>query len=214
MRFKSYSVALGVFMLSAALVCGAGSDTKRGSGSKAKAAGSQSKAHSHDNYVVDSTHARIGFTIDHLIISKVHGQFKDYEASVQVHDGVLVSAEAVIKVASIDTGIKKRDQHLMAPDFFDAAKYPTITFKSKSVKSKDIVIGDLTIRDVTREVELKYSLKGPIKDPWGNTKVGFEGSCEIDRTEFGLTYSQAMEAGGLVVGKKVELQINVEAAKK
>jgi polyisoprenoid-binding protein YceI len=218
MRFKALSVALGASMLSAAMVYGAGSDSKRGTGSKvgsgSKPAGSHAKAHSHDNYVVDTTHARVGFSIDHLMISKVQGAFKDYEASLHMHGGTLASATAVIKVASVDTGNKKRDQHLLAPDFFDAAKYPTITFKSKSVKGKDILIGDLTIRDVTKEVELKYTVKGPVKDPWGNTKVGFQGSCEIDRTEYGLTYSAAMEAGGLVVGKMVTLQIDLEAAKK
>ncbi len=211
MRIRILSTAMLACVLSAALAIGAGSDSKRGSGSKA--AGSHGKAHVHENYAVDSTHARIGFAIDHLVISKVQGAFSEYEASMHLHDGKLASVEAVIKVKSVDTGIKQRDQHLLAPDFFDAAKFPEITFKSTAVKG-DVLVGDLTIRDVTKAVQLKYTLKGPVKDPRGNTKIGLQASGEIDRTEFGLTYSQAMDAGGLVVGKNVALQIDVEAARK
>jgi len=159
----------------------------------------------------------VGFRVDHLVISKVNGEFKDYKATLHVDGKTLTAATAEIKVASVDTGIKDRDKHLLGADFFDAEKHPTITFTCKSTKKKagkDVLVGDLTLHGVTKEIELAYELKGPIKDPWGNTKVGFAASGTISRKAFGLTWSKKLETGGLVVGDEVELLIDVEAAKK
>ena len=170
-----------------------------------------------DRYEVDPTHATIGFEVSHLVISKVRGHFKEYSASLLLdEDGTLLEAEAVIQTQSIDTGVKKRDNHLRNADFFDVSTYPEIMFKSTSIEEKNgatLMIGDLTIRGVSKQIELPYKLLGPIKDPWGNTKIGLEASTTIDRTEFGLTWNKALEAGGVVVGDEVELQINLEAAK-
>lgn len=166
-----------------------------------------------DTYKVDATHATIGFRVSHLVISKVNGQFNDYDATLELADGkTLTGATATIKTASIDTEVAKRDDHLRSPDFFDAAKYPEITFTSKKVTANNI-FGDLTIRGITKEVSLRYTLSGPVKDPWGNTKVGLEATGTISRKEFGLTWNQMLEAGGAVVGDEVELLINVEAAR-
>lgn len=170
-----------------------------------------------DQYIVDPTHATIGFEVSHLVISKVRGHFKEYSASLLLDEsGTLLEAEAVIQVKSMDTGVKKRDEHLGSADFFDVSTYPEITFKSTSVENRNgasVIIGDLAIHGVSKQVELPYKLLGPIKDPWGNTKVGLEISATINRTDFGLTWNKALEAGGVVVGEEVELQINLEAAK-
>lgn len=170
-----------------------------------------------DRYTVDPTHATIGFEVSHLVISKVRGHFKEYSASLTLDEaGTLLEAEAVIQVKSIDSGVKKRDAHLQSADFFDASTFPEITFKSTSVENREgagVMIGDLAIRGVSKKIELPYKLFGPIKDPWGNTKVGLEASATVNRTDFGLTWNKALEAGGVVVGEEVELQINLEAAK-
>ena len=170
-----------------------------------------------DRYEVDPTHATIGFEVSHLVISKVRGHFKEYSASLQLdEDGTLLEAEAVIQTKSIDTGVKKRDEHLRNADFFDISTYPEITFKSTSIEDRDgttVMIGDLAIHGVSKQVEMPYKLLGPIKDPWGNTKIRLEASTTVNRADFGLTWNKALEAGGVVVSEKVELQINLEAAK-
>ena len=186
---------------------GQASDSK---GSDAK--GSHAKMHKSDTYVVDNTHASIGFKISHLVISKVAGGFNDYEASLDVDGDHLHGASATIKVASIDTNNDKRDGHLRSPDFFDAEKFPEITFTATTIQSRTMT-GDLTIKGITKAVALSYELKGPIRDPYGNTKVGFTATGTINRQDFGLTWSKALESGGLVVGDEVELHIDVEAAK-
>ncbi|MBU0679340.1 MAG: YceI family protein [Verrucomicrobia bacterium] len=167
-------------------------------------------------YSIDKSHASLGFAVKHLVISKVRGEFRDFDGTLTLGDeNALVSATAAIRAASIDTGNKDRDDHLRTPDFFAVANYPEITFASKSTEQrggKDVLVGDLTLHGVTKEVALEYSLSGPITDPWGNTKIGFEASTVIDRTQFGLTWNKALETGGLVVGTDVEISINFEAA--
>ena len=164
-------------------------------------------------FTVDKTHASIGFSISHLLISKVKGHFNDYEASLALDDdNQLLRAEATIQVNSIDTGIEKRDAHLLEADFFEAETFPTITFVSKEVRD-DVIVGDLKIRDETREVELPYEIKGPITDPWGNTKLGFSASHTINRMDYGIAWNSQTETGGLVVGEDVELTIDMEFTK-
>ncbi len=175
-----------------------------------------SGAYAQDTYTIDNTHAHIGFEIPHMVISNVKGAFNEYEASLTLKDDKLQSAEATLQVSSIDTKNKKRDEHLKSGDFFDAKGFPAITFKSTGVSQKagkHILTGDLTIRDVTKSVNLTYILKGPVKDPWGNTKVGLEAGTIINRKDFGLTWSKALESGGLVVGNAVTLKMDMEFAK-
>ena len=170
-----------------------------------------------DTYESDVTHAHVGFEISHMVISKVKGNFDKHSSSLVVNKGKLESVNATIEIGSINTRNEKRDKHLRQPDFFDAEKYPSMTFTSTAIsgkKGKGVITGDLTIRDVTKSVQLPYKLTGPIKDPYGNTKIGLEASGEIDRSEFGLTYSKALESGGLMIGNEVTLDINMEFAKK
>ena len=168
-------------------------------------------------YKIDPTHAEIGFAVTHLVISTVKGRFNDFDVTLTLDDnGKLAKADATIKAASIDTGIKKRDDHLRNADFFDVEKYPKITFKNvKAVErdGKSVLIGEFTIRDVTKKLVLPYTLKGPIVDPWGNKKIGFEASAVINRKDFGVAWNMKTETGAWVVGEEVELLINFESTK-
>lgn len=170
-----------------------------------------------DTYKGDPAHASVGFAISHMVISKVKGSFGEFEATVTLNDdGELASAQADIKVASLDTANTKRDEHLRSPEFFDVDNHPSITFESTGTVMREelkLVQGKLTIHGVTKDVEFPYSIKGPVKDPWGNTKVGFAMNGTINRKDYGLTWSKVLETGGLVVGEEVELIIDVEFAK-
>ena len=170
-----------------------------------------------DTYKIDPSHAEIGFSVAHLVISKVKGHFNEFEGSLVLDEnGKLSKAEATIQAKSIDTGLKKRDDHLRSPDFFSADEFPLITFKNvKVVKKgeKELMLGEFTIRDVTKKLELPFVLKGPIKDPWGNHKIGLEATATINRKDFGVAWNQKTETGAWVVGEEVELLINFEATK-
>lgn len=174
-------------------------------------------ANAQTTYTADKAHAYIGFTIDHLVISKVKGQFKDYTATLELDENNnLLESAALIKVASIDTGIDKRDEHLRSADFFDVAQFPEMSFESRTVTEQDgkkVIVGDLIIRGVAKEITLPYEIKGPIQDPSGNTKIGFQAGTTINRADFGLTWNRAIEAGGVVVGEEVELVIDMEFQK-
>lgn len=167
-------------------------------------------------YNSDPTHASIGFSVPHLVISKVKGSFTDFSASLKTDDsGKLTAASAVIKVDSISTANEDRDKHLKSADFFDSASFPEIRFESTAVEGsgEDYSLkGNLTIRDITKEVVLPAKVRGPVQDPWGNTKIGFETSITIDRTQYGLTWSKALETGGLVVGNEVDIHVDLEFA--
>jgi len=166
-------------------------------------------------FEVDPSHASVGFKIEHLVISKVKGEFRDFTATLVLDDeGLLNQASSNIKVTSIDTGITKRDDHLRSADFFDVNKYPEMSFKSKGVKQSggnNVLVGDLTIHGVTREVELPFKIKGPVKGPAGETRIGFEASTVINRKDYGLTWNKTLEAGGVLVGEELELLIDLEA---
>ncbi len=166
-------------------------------------------------YTVDPQHAEIGFSIRHMVISNVKGFFETYEADFKVDENNrLTAAKAVIQTASIDTKIEKRDNHLRSPDFFDAVKFPTITFNSTSVKKTEgnsfVMTGDLTIRGITRAVSLDGEITGPVKDPWGNVRMGIILTGKILRKDFGLTWNKVLETGGLLVGESVNLTIEGE----
>jgi len=164
---------------------------------------------------IDPAHSGVEFVVTHLMISKVRGRFSDISGTV-VTDGTPEGSriEAEIGTASITTNDAGRDTHLRSGDFFDVEKFPKIRFVSTAVKptgdDEFVVTGDLTIRDVTRPVEMKVTSEGSTKDPWGNDRAGFSGSLKIDRREFGLTWNQALEAGGVMVSNDVRLTIDVE----
>lgn len=169
-------------------------------------------------YNVDPSHTVIGFEVAHMVITKVTGRFADYQASVVMdpEKQEFKSMEASIKTASIQTNELKRDDHLKSPDFFDSEKFPAITFKMKSYKKQGdqyVAVGDLTIRDVTKEVTLTGSFNGTVKDFRGDTRAGFSAEGTIDRKDFGLTWNKIVDNNVLVVGDKVKLKLEVECIK-
>jgi polyisoprenoid-binding protein YceI len=169
-----------------------------------------------DTYNIDPTHSNVGFAVTHMVINTVRGKFTEFTGTVSLEGNQVKEASGTIQAKSIDTGIERRDNHLRSPDFFDAAKFPTITFQSKRIEkqgSENVLVGDFTMHGVTKEISLPVSIKGPIKDPWGNSRIGLQARAKVNRREYGLKYSQALEAGGLVVGDEVELEINAEAVK-
>ena len=168
-------------------------------------------------WAIDSYHSSVTFTIRHMM-SKVRGQMKIKEGWLEVDDDNLSSAtvDVVLDAATIDTGVEMRDNHLRSADgHFDVANYPTITFKSKRIEGTDRsnfnVIGDLTIHGISKEVALSASFNGEGKDPWGNRRVSFEAETKLNRKDYNLTWNQALEAGGFVLGDEVKLEIGVEA---
>jgi polyisoprenoid-binding protein YceI len=166
-------------------------------------------------YTIDHEHTDVGFSVRHMVISNVKGFFETYEADFDVDkNNRLTTAKAVIQAASIDTKIEKRDNHLRSPDFFDVAKFPTITFNAATVKHTEgnsfVLTGDLTIRGITRAVSLEGEINGPVKDPWGNVRMGIILRGKILRKDFGLTWNKVLETGGLLVGESVTMTIEGE----
>jgi len=163
------------------------------------------------NYNIDTSHSSVGFKVKHLMISYVKGSFDSFNGSFDYDEktNTLKSLNGTIEVSSINTSNKKRDDHLRAPDFFDVEKYPKITFELKSIKG-DKVSGILTMRNISKMVILDFENNGTIKDPWGNTRAGFELIGKIKRSDFGLTWNKVLEAGGVAVGDIVKLDIQIE----
>ena len=169
-------------------------------------------------YGFDLSHSRVGFVVRHLMVSKVRGQFAQFEGTVVVAENPTDSkVEVAIDAASIDTRDETRDNHLRSADFFEADSNPKLTFAStavRHVKGNDFEVdGDLTIHGTTKPVTLKVELEGVLTDPWGMSRAGFTASTELDREEWGLTYNQALEAGGVVIGKKITIEIEAEIVK-
>ena len=168
------------------------------------------------SWSVDTSHSSVGFSVRHMMVSRVSGEFQDFEAEVDLDPNNLEDSHvrAVIDTGSIDTGDDERDEHLRSDDFFAAGEYPSIEFESKEISSNGDgefeVTGDLTIRDETRTVTLTGTQQGPAEDPWGGRVVGYSLEGEIDRGDFGLTWNQALETGGVLVGKEVSLEIDAE----
>jgi polyisoprenoid-binding protein YceI len=152
------------------------------------------------------------------MVTKVRGRFAQFEGSITIaEDPKASTAEATIQTASVDTGTADRDTHLRSGDFFDVEKFPTITFRNARVLSQDgtefKVAGDLTIKDVTREVVLDVELDGVAQDPWGGTRLAVTAKTEIDRGDWGLTWNVSLETGGVLVSKKVRIEIEAQAAR-
>lgn len=166
---------------------------------------------------IDGAHTQSTFAVRHMVISTVRGEFQKTSGVVKLDEGDLArsSVEATIDVASLRTREEKRDAHLRSPDFFDAQKYPTITFKSSKVEKagdRYRVAGDLTLHGVTKPVVLDAAISPEVKDPWGMTRRGIQASTKIDRQDFGLRWNQAVEAGP-VVGDEVTIEIDAEIVK-
>lgn len=169
---------------------------------------------------VDRMHSTLGFGVKHMMVSTVRGTFNSFTAGVQVvgDDPTTAKVNVSIDVASIDTGVEMRDNDLRSANFFEVAKFPNITFVSKKVERTPAglrLTGDLTIRDVTREVVLDVTdVSGPMKDQRGKERMGAHAATTINRRDFGLTYGAALETGGLVVANEVALSLDVELVKK
>jgi polyisoprenoid-binding protein YceI len=166
-------------------------------------------------WTIDPSHSEVGFSVRHLLISKVRGKFTNFEATFVTGENPLdTSVTATAEVVSIDTNDENRDGHLRTNDFFDAPTYPQITFVSTGVRLDGgdyKVDGELTIKGVTKLVTFDFEFGGFVSDPYGNYKAGFSASTEIDRTDFGITWNAALETGGVMVGDKVTITIEVEA---
>lgn len=168
------------------------------------------------SWQLDKAHSGINFVARHMMVANVRGTFKEFEAELKLDPENLEKGEInfMIKAGSVDTQQPDRDNHLRSPDFFDVQKFPYITFKSKKIKldsGSARIVGDLTIKDVTKEIEVIGELSGPIKDPYGNIRIGFEGNLSVNRKEFGLNWNMLLEGGGLIVGDIVKVEIFAEA---
>jgi polyisoprenoid-binding protein YceI len=167
-------------------------------------------------FTLDTAHTAVGFVARHLMVSKVRGSFTEVSGVITIAEQPLESSvTVVIAAASINTGSPDRDQHLRSNDFLDLDNHPEITFRSTRVASHSgtdfVLAGELTIRGVTREVELAVRYDGLAKNPWNQEIVAFTATTEIDREEFGITWNAALETGGVLVGRKVQIEISAEA---
>jgi polyisoprenoid-binding protein YceI len=170
-------------------------------------------------FTIDPTHTSVGFVARHLMVSKVRGKFSQVTGEITIADDPLQSTvEVHIPAASIDTGVTDRDNHLRSADFLDVEHYPELVFANARVKDLDgnefKLVGDLTIRDVTREVVLDAEFEGVARSPYGHEVIGFSAATEIDRDEYNVTWNVALETGGVMVGKKVKIEISGEAVRK
>lgn len=173
----------------------------------------------HMSWQLDNSHSQVTFAVKHMMISTVRGKFESFaaDADIDLSDLSRSKVRGTAQVASINTGDAQRDGHLKSPDFFDAENSPEIVLESKSVKvsGEDLTVeADLTIRGVTKPVTLKGEYSGPAQDPWGNNRVGVSVVAEINREDFGLNWNQVLEAGGVLVGKKVKIEIDAEFIQK
>jgi len=167
-------------------------------------------------WTIDPSHSTVGFVARHLMVAKVRGHFTEFAGTITIADDRLQSAvEATVQIASIQTNDSGRDGHLLSPDFLDAAQFPTMALRSTGISvSRDhyVLHTDLTIKGVTKSVDFALEFDGVATDPWGNTKAGFTAEAEVNRKQWGLEWNVALEAGGVLVGDKVKIVLEIEAA--
>ncbi|MGW2364285.1 YceI family protein [Streptomyces sp. NPDC001667] len=170
-------------------------------------------------YTVDPTHSSIGFTVRHAMVTNVKGSFTEHEGTLRLDgsDPSRSTASLDVRIESVDTGMKDRDAHLRGADFFEAERFPLMTFRSTTAQQlggdRYRITGDLTIKDVTRPLSIDLEFNGSATDVYGNERVGFEGSAEILRSDWGLTWNAALETGGVMVSDKVKLTFDISAVK-
>jgi polyisoprenoid-binding protein YceI len=167
---------------------------------------------------VDPDHSTIEFRVSHMVVSKTTGRFMDYAGFIEMdaEAGTVKGIEATIKTGSVNTHHEKRDAHLRNADFFDVEHYPTMTFRLKSQKKTAdgyTAVGDLTLRGVTKEITLVGHFNGTTKDPWGNTRAGFNAEGKLNRKDFGMVWNKSLDSGGLVVGDEVQIRLDIECIK-
>jgi polyisoprenoid-binding protein YceI len=172
-----------------------------------------------NNWNLDTVHSGINFSVRHMVVSKVRGRFTKFTGNVELDESDLARSvvEATIDASSIDTGTAQRDDHLRSADFFDVEHFPQIGFRSTGIEKlggdRYRLTGELTIRDVSREIALDVEYGGRGKDPWGNERVGFTAKGSLDRKDFGLKWNQALETGGVLVSDRVEIELELQAVK-
>jgi polyisoprenoid-binding protein YceI len=168
---------------------------------------------------IDTSHSGVHFTVRHMVFAKVHGRFTRWTGSIEIDEQNLAASKVSVDIetASIDTSEEKRDGHLRTADFLDVEQFPKITFQSTKVEAhgeSDLrVTGDLTLHGVTKPVTLAVERLGKGKDPWGNERSVFSGTVSIDRKDFGLKWNQALETGGVLVGDRVDISLEIEGVK-
>ncbi|MDQ1304657.1 MAG: hypothetical protein QG671_484 [Actinomycetota bacterium] len=171
------------------------------------------------SYTLDPSHSRLGFVARHAMVTKVRGSFDDFAGSITLdtENPAESKAEVTMQVASVDTRNQQRDEHLRTNDFFDAPNFPEITFVSTGVSQTGPdsfdVVGDLTIKGVTKSVTVAFEFTGAATDPFGNDRVGFEGTTTINRTDFGVNFNAKLDAGGVLVGEKITIELEISAIK-
>lgn len=169
-----------------------------------------------ETWKIDAIHSTIGFSVSHLVISKISGNFREFEGTIEFDGKNLAggSVELTAMIASVDTDNEKRDGHLKSAEFFDGGEFPTMSFKSTSVEvgngNEFKLIGDLTIKDVTKEVTFDCVLNGLINDPWGDTRAGFSAKTTINRQDFGVSWNKTLDTGGFMVGNDVTISLDLE----
>src|SRR6266542_43385 len=187
--------------------------------SGARRSSSRGRTNMTNRWDIDTSHSAIHFWVRHMVISKVHGRFAKWSGAIELdeQDPSRSSVEVRIDAASIDTQVADRDAHLRSADFLDVARYPHLSFRSTRIEKIGQgyrVTGELELHGIAREVTLDAEFAGTGKDPWGNERAGFSAKAALDRREFGLVWNAALEAGGVLVGEKVEIAIELEAVKK
>lgn len=172
-----------------------------------------------NNWNLDTVHSGINFSVRHMVVSKVRGRFTKFSGNVELDENDLARSvvEATIDASSVDTGTAQRDEHLRSADFFDVEHFPQIRFRSTGIEKlggeRYRLTGELTIRDVSREIALDVEYGGRGKDPWGNERVGFTAKTALDRKDFGLKWNQTLETGGVLVSDRVEIELELQAVK-
>ena len=168
-------------------------------------------------WTIDGSHTTVGFVARHLMITKVRGRFGAVSGTIEVpEDPMQARVEATVEMGSVDTGDAGRDEHLRSPDFFDVESHPTMTFRSTGVRAEGdgyVLSGELTIRGVTRPVDLAVEFDGVGPDPWGGTRAGFTAEAEVNRRDWGLEWNVALDGGGMLVSEKVKIALDVQAVK-
>jgi polyisoprenoid-binding protein YceI len=168
---------------------------------------------------LDTVHSSVEFSVRHMVIASVKGRFATFAVDANVDEANLANSSAIVRIdaTSIDTREGQRDTHLRSADFLDVENHPQISFTSRKIEPRGgadyRIVGDLTIRGVTREVTLDGEVNGPVKDPWGGTRIGLSAQGKVNRKDWGLTYNAVLEAGGFVVGDEVKLSIDLELVK-
>jgi len=165
-------------------------------------------------WAIDPVHSEVSFSVRHMMVGKVRGRFTRFGGEIQTSEGGAPSVTASVDLDSIDTQNPQRDEHIRSGDFFDTASHPTLSYRSTGVRQErgDLVVdGELTLHGVTRRVPLALEVGGVTKDPYGNTRAGFTASAEIDRRDYGITIQMPMDGGGVVVGDKVRIGLEIEA---